>query len=208
YDVSNKITCFYQGNLNIPSDPSSFEVDVKSLPCECDAIHYSEFYINQSSMIDVDEKILKSMTDLNKPVIVALRRIEEYSGWSAILGENGNAYETNILCNFAKNHNIQGYDLIYLDPGSIEDVDRNVSKNIIPYIKQLKEFCPFLIIGANIIPNPKYLKNQYIYNFEELNKVLTYFQIYALELNECNPKLYNGMTPITKSNTSDNHLYS
>jgi len=58
-------------------------------------------------------EILKSMTDLNKPVIVALKRREEYSGWSAILGENGNAYETNILCNFAKNHNIQGYDLIF-----------------------------------------------------------------------------------------------
>ncbi|KAF0706552.1 Uncharacterized protein FWK35_00033432, partial [Aphis craccivora] len=46
------------------------------------------------------------------------------------------------------------------------------------------------------------------YNFKELNKVVTYFNIESYYLNNCNPKLYNGLSPITKSEPGDNYRYS
>ncbi|KAF0730703.1 Uncharacterized protein FWK35_00033250, partial [Aphis craccivora] len=187
YDVSNKIICYYQG---IQYLNSSLILDAKNIPRDCDAIIYASFYINQSSMIDVDEK--------------------GYCGWSALLGENGNADETKMLCDFAKKHKIQGYDMLFGCKRCMytgEAVDKNVTKNIIAYIKQLKELCPFLIIGACVSVIPENLKNKDIYNFEELNKVLTYFDVDATMLNDCNPKLYNGLTPITKSEPGDNYLY-
>jgi len=61
-------------------------------------------------------ELLVSLTDLEKPIIVALMRTEMYSGWNAILDENGNAYETKMLCDFAKTYNIKGYVLTFLSP--------------------------------------------------------------------------------------------
>ncbi|KAF0704749.1 Uncharacterized protein FWK35_00033297, partial [Aphis craccivora] len=204
YDVSNKIICYYQGAMDLDGN---YVLDPQNIPSECDAILYVSLYINQESTIDIDEKLLKSVTDLKKPVIVAFERTERYSDWSAILGEEGNADETKMLCDFAKKHKIQGYDISYLAPDYNEGVDKNVAKNIIPYIKQLKELCPFLIIGVSISPVPETLNNKDVYNFEELNKVLTYFDVDATKLNYCNPKLYNGLVPITKSEPGDNYLY-
>ncbi|KAE9522554.1 hypothetical protein AGLY_017047, partial [Aphis glycines] len=51
---------------------------------------------------------------------------------------------------------------------------------------------------------PVYIK---VYNFKELNKVVTFYNIGTTELNDCHPELYNGETPITKSAPGINYLY-
>ncbi|KAE9539532.1 hypothetical protein AGLY_004784 [Aphis glycines] len=206
FDFSNKIICYYQGTRDqvLPVQ----HLDPRSLPDECDAICYVSMVIDQESVIDVDEDILGSVTALDKSIIVALERAEYYSGWSAILTKDGNAEETQMLCDFAKQHNIAGYELCNLSPKyNVEAVDKNVAINIIPYIKQLKKMCPFLIITVAIATFPSYLSNKEMYNFNELNKVLTYYDIDTGALNGCNPELYNGLTPITKSAPGENYLY-
>jgi len=49
------------------------------------------------------------VTNLKKPVIVALEREEDYQGWISILGHDGNALDAKGLCDFAIRHNVQGY---------------------------------------------------------------------------------------------------
>ncbi|KAF0755999.1 Uncharacterized protein FWK35_00011464 [Aphis craccivora] len=41
----------------------------------------------------------------------------------------------------------------------------------------------------------------------KLNDVVTFYLLDTYSLNTCNPKLYYGETPITKSNPGENYLY-
>ncbi|KAE9528849.1 hypothetical protein AGLY_012424 [Aphis glycines] len=159
FDISKKIICYYQGNLD-QILPGVQHLDPRNLPDECDAICYGSIEIDKESVINVDGNTLDSVTALNKPVIVSVERRELYSGWSAVLTKDGNAEDTQILCDFAKQHNITGYELFTLVPRDDEDVDKNITINMIPYIKQLKKMCPFLIISLLIPAIPKYLSNK------------------------------------------------
>ncbi|KAE9521536.1 hypothetical protein AGLY_018062 [Aphis glycines] len=215
FNISKKIICYYQGNLD-QFLPDVQHLDPRNLPDECDAICYASIEINKESVINVDGNnlnskyvlaILDSVTALNKPVIVSVERREYYSGWSAVLTKDGNAEDTQVLCDFAKQHNITGYELFTYVPSDDEDVDKNITINMIPYIKQLKKMCPFLIISLLIPAIPECLSNKDLYNFKELNKVVTFYSIGTSELNECDPELYNGETPITKSAPGINYLY-
>jgi len=59
------------------------------------------------------------VTDLNKPVLVLMSRVNAYLDWIKILGPDGNYNETKVLCDFAKKHNIQGYILDTLSPDMV-----------------------------------------------------------------------------------------
>ncbi|XP_025199241.1 uncharacterized protein LOC112597410, partial [Melanaphis sacchari] len=83
--------------------------------------------------------------------------------------------------------------------------DENVGKYIIPYIKQLKE-CD-LIIGVTINTAPSAIQNPCIYNYDELNGIVDFYEVDTYFMNQCNPNLYNGRTPITKSEHGPNYLY-
>lgn len=210
-DYSKTVICFFKGDLN-NCDKNLIKLDPKDIPSECELIMYGSFSINELSVIDVDETLLKSVTDLNKPVLVSLSRVYGYTEWIKILGPDGNDNDTKVLCEFAKNHNVQGYVLDTLSPDMRTPIDENVAKNIIPYINQLK-LCnsnPKLIIGISIYTVPNAMKDPTIYNFEGLNEVVDFYEIQTYQLNTiCNPKLYNGLTPITKTDTKDpNYLYS
>jgi len=59
---------------------------------------------------------LKSATDLKKPVIVELNPETGYDGWLSILGLNGKASDTKVLCDFATKYNVQGYVIRSISP--------------------------------------------------------------------------------------------
>lgn len=40
-----------------------------------------------------------------------------------------------------------------------------------------------------------------------MNDLVTFYEIQTIELNECNPKIYNGLTPITKVEHGANYMY-
>ncbi|KAE9521531.1 hypothetical protein AGLY_018057 [Aphis glycines] len=209
---SKTVMCVFEGVGYNDCDKDLIKLDPKDIPCECELIAYGSFSIDDSSVIDVDETLLKSVTDLNKPVLVLMSRVNAYIDWIKILGPDGNFNETKILCDFAKKHNIQGYILDTLSPDMHTPIDESVAKNVIPYIKQLKlcECNPKLIIGITIYTVPVAMKDPTIYNFEVLNEIVDFYEIQTYELNtNCDPKLYNGLTPITKTDPQDpNYLYS
>ncbi|KAL4090896.1 hypothetical protein QTP88_025654 [Uroleucon formosanum] len=66
-------------------NPELHDVDPKEIPCGCELLIYSQFAINIESKVDVDSEFLKSVTALNKPVIVTLgslmcfRNAKQYS---------------------------------------------------------------------------------------------------------------------------------
>ncbi|KAF0749938.1 Uncharacterized protein FWK35_00021972 [Aphis craccivora] len=154
-----------------------------------------------------------------------LSRVYSYTEWIKILGPDGNDNETKVLCEFAKKHYVRGYILDTLSPDMVgptvrftrpvrisTPINDSVAKNIVPCTKQLKlcECNPKLIIGISMYTLSGAMKDQTIYNFEELNDVVDFYEIKTNQLNTiCNPNLYNGLTPITKTDTKDpNYLYS
>jgi len=58
------------------------------------------------------------VTDLNKPVIVALSR-DSYADWAEILGPHGNEKDVKVLCDFAKENKIAGYLIEGLTPYNV-----------------------------------------------------------------------------------------
>lgn len=48
-----------------------------------------------------------------------LIRKEDYTGWTKILGPDGNTNDAKILCDFATKHNIQGYDICNFGPDEV-----------------------------------------------------------------------------------------
>ncbi|XP_022176571.1 uncharacterized protein LOC111037979 [Myzus persicae] len=51
-----------------------------------------------------------------------------------------------------------------------------------------------------------YIQNPYVYNFEEMNDLVDFYEIQTSFMNPCNPKLYNGCSQITKAEPNDNHM--
>ncbi|XP_060852996.1 uncharacterized protein LOC132930904 [Rhopalosiphum padi] len=206
-DFSKKVMCYIKGNL-MESSTDLANLEAKNIPCECEVIMYSRFSINEFSIINIDEALLKSVTDLNKPVILTISREQLYLDWIKILKPDGNAKDTKVLCDFALKHNVQGYILNSITPQCIfRSFNENVGKYIIPYIKQLKQCGPDLIIGVTVEAIPSSIKNPCMYNFEELNDLVDFYEVQTFKLNECVPNLYNGRTPITKSEHGANYLY-
>ncbi|XP_022160811.1 uncharacterized protein LOC111026927 [Myzus persicae] len=199
--------CYYSGNIY---DSASEYIDMKAeyLPSECEVIIYSEFIITDSSSIEYcNEDLLKSATDLNKPVVVMLRRSYRYTDWGTILSPDGNANDTKVLCDFAIKNHVAGFIVTGLTPRPYyKPVNIKVGEYIIPYLKQLK-CSPDFIIGVAVDGNATYIKNSSIYNFAVMNDLVTFYEIQTIELNECNPKIYNGLTPITKVEHGANYMY-
>ncbi|KAF0716308.1 Uncharacterized protein FWK35_00031215, partial [Aphis craccivora] len=208
-DMSKSIICEYVGDMKIYADIFD-DLDPKSIPKVCDFVEFYSFSVNQSSGVWVKQELLDKVKALRKQIIMNFNRYEGYMGWTLILGPNGNENETKLLCDFAKNNSIKGFTIYNFIPSERlgEAINRNIGKYIIPYLKQMKEFCPpNFIIGLHVSVVPKILNNAIIYNFEELNDVVTFYLLDTYSLNTCNPKLYNGVTPITKSNPGENYLY-
>jgi len=202
---SNQVMCLFKGNLD-EDDSTLVNLNASALPKECDVIIYSRFSVNKYSIIDVDDALLKSITDLNKPVIVTLKRDNGYPDWSNILTPDGNDNETKILCDFASSHNVTGYVLYSIAPGSrFYGLNETVGKYIIPYIKQLKK-CG-LVIGVSVYPAPSSMKNPCVYNYDELNSIVDFYEIQTFALNSCNPNIYNGRSPISTSEHGPNYCY-
>ncbi|XP_025194922.1 uncharacterized protein LOC112594380 [Melanaphis sacchari] len=206
-NFSNKVMCYFKGHMD-EIDITLIDLDPKKLPSECEVIIYSRFKINELSIIDVDEELLKNVTDTNKPVIVRLFRTNFYDDWSKVLSSNGNSKEAKILCDFAKKNKIKGYLIKSIAPHETTGYfafNENIGKYIIPYIKQLKE-CN-LIIGVTINTAPSLIQNLCVYNYDELNGIVDFYEVDTYFMNKCNPNLYNGRTPITKSEHGPNYLY-
>ncbi|CAH1735941.1 unnamed protein product [Aphis gossypii] len=204
--MSKSVVCFYNG-LRSNCDPSYDDLDPNMIPDGCNYILFIRFSINQSSLIYVNDELLKKTLRLNIPIILPVTREENYSGWTALLSEDGNENDAKVLCDFAKTNNIKGYIFYNTAPGCNEATNKNIAKYIIPYLQQIKKFCPpGFIIGLGISVDPNTLKNTDIYNFEALNDVVTYYELDTMELNKCNPKLYNGVTPITTNASDGNSL--
>ncbi|XP_060852032.1 uncharacterized protein LOC132930276 [Rhopalosiphum padi] len=202
---STQVMCYFKGNLD-QSDSTLVNLDPAKLPKECDVIIYSRFSINLYSEVDCDDVLLKSVTDLNKPVIVTLSRDNDYPDWSKILTPDGNADDTKVLCDFASSHNVAGYLLYSIAPDtSTYGFDEKVGKNIIPYIKQLKK-CG-LIIGVSIYAVPSSIINPCVYNYDELNTIVDFYKIETYALNSCDPNFYNGMTPISQTDHGPHYYY-
>ncbi|CAH1735939.1 unnamed protein product [Aphis gossypii] len=198
-DYSKKVMCHIKGNMQA-SSPDLVNLEPKDIPPECEVIVYGRARIDENSVLKVDEEYLKSLTELNKPVIVTLSRGNLFSGWVKVLTPDGNTKETNMLCEFAKKHKIQGYILKSLTPQPNEKYNEDVGKYIISYLKQLN-CCPDLIIGVAVDPHfLSVLTNERLLNFCEMNDLVTFYYIQTFRLNYCDPKLYNGLTPIGKSN--------
>ncbi|XP_025192689.1 uncharacterized protein LOC112592754 [Melanaphis sacchari] len=199
--------CYFKGHME-EYDITLLDLDPKKLPSECEVIIYTRFQITELSRLDVDEELLKNVTDTNKPVIMRLYRTDWYDDWSTVLSSNGNSKDAKILCDFAKKNKIKGYLIKAIAPqetSGYSAFNKNIGKNIIPYIKQLKE-CD-LIIGVTINPAPSAIQNPCIYNYEELNEIVDFYEVATYFMNKCNPNLYNGRTPITKSEHGPNYLY-
>lgn len=205
-DFSKSIMCYYSGNMG-ESNTELINLEPKNIPCECEVIIYGRFSINSVSKLDVDTGHLKSVTDLNKPVILQLTRNNRYSDWGYILGPNGNDKEAKILCDFASANKIAGFLVDNLVPACTNvPFDENVGTYIIPYLKQLKCSSDF-IIGVGVDPYGSSIKNPCMYNFQQMNDLVTFYEIQTYFLNSCKPKLYNGGTPIPKMNHGSKYLY-
>ncbi|CAI6363098.1 unnamed protein product [Macrosiphum euphorbiae] len=204
---STSIMCYFQGNM-MDSSTELISLDPKEIPCECEIIIYSRFSINKLSVIDVDKTFLKSVTDLNKPVVVTITREDAYNDWGVTLGPDGNAKEVKVLCDFAKATKIAGYLLEGLTPECLyRPFNDKVAQYIIPYIKQLSECCPGIIIGVAVDAHGSSIKNPCMFNFEAMNDFVTFYEITTYLLNRCKPSLYNGVTPITKVEHGAKYLY-
>ncbi|XP_025192688.1 uncharacterized protein LOC112592753 [Melanaphis sacchari] len=107
-NFSKQVMCYFKGHMD-ESDITLLDLDPKKIPSECEVIIYTRFQINELSRLDVDEELLKNVTDTNKPVIVRLFRTNWYDDWSTVLSSNGNSKDAKILCDFAKKNKIKGY---------------------------------------------------------------------------------------------------
>ncbi|XP_060852140.1 uncharacterized protein LOC132930328 [Rhopalosiphum padi] len=203
--ISTQVMCYFKGNLDL-SDSTLVNLDPAKFPKECDVIIYSRFSVNMYSEVDCDDELLKSVTDLKKPVILTIKRDKGNTDWSKILNTDGNADETKMLCDFASSHNVAGYLVTTIAPESPwVGFDERIGKNIIPYIKQLKK-CG-LIIGVSIYTSPSSMKNPCVYNFDELNDIVDFYEILTWELNSCDPNYYNGRVPISLSDHGSHYYY-
>lgn len=202
---SKSIMCSFMGKTKATSSEFA-ELEPKDIPCECEVIIYSRFSIDKLSVINVDEVSLKAVVDLNKPVLLALDREDAYTDWGIILGPDGNAKDAKVLCDFATKNNVSGFIVENLTPRcEFIPFDEKVGKFIIPYIKQLK--CnPDFIIGVAVNAYPSSIKCKCMYNFVELNDLVTFYDKRTTTLNACNNKIYNGQTPITKVDHDDNYM--
>jgi len=59
------------------------------------------------------------VVDLSKPVLLVLQRGGMYTDWSIILGPDGNAKETKILCDFAMKNHVSGFIVDDLTPNCV-----------------------------------------------------------------------------------------
>ncbi|KAF0762655.1 death-associated inhibitor of apoptosis 1-like, partial [Aphis craccivora] len=73
-----------------------------------------------------------------------------YKDWLSILGPDGNAFVTKVLCDFAIKHNVQGYVLRSISPFGDLPLNETVGIYLIAYKKQLEQCKPELIIGVSI----------------------------------------------------------
>jgi len=48
-----------------------------------------------------------------------LAREETYTGWTAILGSEGNEHDAKVLCDFATNNSIKGYTIFDINPDDV-----------------------------------------------------------------------------------------
>ncbi|KAL4090885.1 hypothetical protein QTP88_025644 [Uroleucon formosanum] len=205
--ILKSVMCYYAGDMS-QLNPELQDVDPKEIPCECELLIYTRFSIDLSSNVKVNLELLKLVTDLNKPVIVTLARDNGYSDWGQVLGPDGNKNDVEVLCAFATQNNIAGYLIEGLTINYMDfTFNPNIVKNIIPYIKQLSKCKPDFIIGVSIEAHGSTLKNPCVYNFPELNDLVTFYEIRTYCLNPCNPTLYNGLTPIKMSEHGAEYLF-
>ncbi|XP_060873488.1 uncharacterized protein LOC132947255 [Metopolophium dirhodum] len=204
---SKSVMCYYKGNM-MDSSTELINLDPKEIPCECEVIIYSRFTINKLSVIDVDKTFLKTVTALNKPVIVTISREGLYGDWAIILGPDGNAQDVKVLCDFAKENKIAGYLIEGLTPDCLyTPFNEKIAKYIIPYIKQLSQCSAGFIIGVAVDAHGSSIKNPCMNNFAAMNDLVTFYEITTYMLNQCNPTRYNGGTSITKVDHGANYLY-
>ncbi|CAH1735946.1 unnamed protein product [Aphis gossypii] len=179
-NFSESVMCEFRGNLK-EFNSISANLDPKSIPIECEVIIYSTFTINASSFIDVDEALLKSVTDLKKPVIVALEREKDYQDWISILHPDGNAPDALVLCDFALKHNVLGFVLRSIWPFYDTPLNETLGIFLIAYIKQLKQCKPELIIGVSIPPTAVTNSSTFL----EFNDLVTFYEIEMDYLFQC-----------------------
>ncbi|VVC40450.1 Hypothetical protein CINCED_3A007326 [Cinara cedri] len=190
--------CHYKGYMNNLNPAIPF-LDPTNIPPECDIIVYNSLTINSSSKLRIHSNILNKLMCLNKTLLVAIKRDTDYEGWSDILTSDGNSVEAKRLCDFASMYNIKGFIIKELAPTTYsQSLNINIGEFVLPYLKQLK-CCDSFIIGVNIEAYAPFVKNPCVYNFEEMNKLVNFYDINTYDLNDCNPQQYNGRTPLLQS---------
>ncbi|KAL4090889.1 hypothetical protein QTP88_025648 [Uroleucon formosanum] len=200
--ITKSVMCYYNGHMS-KLNSEIVDLDPKDIPCECELLIYTRFSINAISKVDVDLEFLKSVTALNKPVLLTLARDNGYSDWGQVLGPDGHTKEVDVLCDFALKNNIAGYLIEGLSPKCINyQFQPNIVNYIIPYIKQLSKCKPDFIIGVSVDPRGSSLKNPCV-----LNDLVTFYEIQTYSLNKCDPTLYNGMTPTKMSKHGAEYLF-
>lgn len=105
---SKSIMCTLLGNLKA-TNAELVDLELDKIPGECEVLIYSRFELNKFSVPNVDEESLKSMVELNKPVLIVISRYRGFSEWGEILGSDGNVNETAYLCDFAIKNIVAGY---------------------------------------------------------------------------------------------------